>query len=158
MCLAEFQIMIYLIKMYLHHLYPQQTENMQVEVRLRGGVNQSNGRVEIGLDGAWGTVCDNNWDIQDARVVCHMLGYPTAVAATLRSKFARGIGRMWLDNVGCTGREENISLCPHWGWGVYSSSCSHSREAGVICGGGFGLHKNCISMFKCKMSVYMVML
>ena len=124
--------------MYSHHIYLQQTDTMKVDVRLRGGVNQTHGRVEFGLDGAWRTVCDNNWDIHDARVVCRMLGYPTAVAATLRSSFARGIGRMWIDNVGCTGTEEHIGLCSHSGWGVYSSFCSHSREAGVICGGEFG--------------------
>ena len=121
--------------MYLHPLHPQQTDTMQVEVRLRGGVNQSHGRVEIGVGGTWGTVCDNDWDIQDAHVVCRMLGYTTAVAATLRSSFARGIGRVWLDNVGCTGTEEHIGLCSHSGWGVHSYYCSHSREAGVICGG-----------------------
>ena len=127
------------MQMYLHHLCIQQIETMRIDVRLRGGVNQSDGRVEIGLDGAWGTVCDTNWDIQDARVVCRMLGYPTAVAATLRSSFARGIGRMWLDNVGCTGTEEHIGLCSHPGWGVYNKFCSRGREAGVICGGGFWL-------------------
>ena len=121
--------------MYLYHLHLQQTETMQVEARLRGGVNQSHGRVEIGVSGAWGTICDDNWDIHDARVLCRMLGYPTAVAATLRSSFTRGIGRMWLDNVRCTGTEEHIGLCSHYGWGVYRSFCSHDREAGVICGG-----------------------
>ena len=55
------------------------------------------------------------------------------IAATLRNSFTHRTGRMWLDNVGCTGMEENIGLC--LGWGVNSTFCSHSREAGVICGG-----------------------
>ena len=121
------------IKNYYLHFY-KYIETMQVDIRLKGGVNDSHGRVEIGLDRAWGTVCDYNWDIHDAQVVCRMLGYPTAVAATLRSSFAQGRGRIWLNNVACTGTEKSIDKCAHSGWGV-GYSCSHSREAGVICAG-----------------------
>ena len=106
-------------------------------IRLVGGLNGTIGRVEIGFNNTWGTVCDNSWDIQDALVVCHMLGYPTAVAATLRSSLSHGTGRIWLDNVTCTGIERSLDKCSHSGWGLYSSSCSHNRDAGVICGGRF---------------------
>ena len=33
------------------------------------------GRVELCLDGVWGTICDNAWTDFDATVVCHQLGY-----------------------------------------------------------------------------------
>lgn len=44
------------------------------EVRLVGGVNYTEGRVEICLSDSWGTVCDQNWNTTEARVVCRQLG------------------------------------------------------------------------------------
>lgn len=47
------------------------------QVRLAGTTIANSGRVELCVDGVWTTICDSNWDINDAKVVCRELGYPT---------------------------------------------------------------------------------
>ena len=44
-------------------------------VHLVDGPVENAGRVEICINGVWGTVCHNGWDNNDARVVCRQLGY-----------------------------------------------------------------------------------
>ena len=50
---------------------------MHGDIRLRGGTNSSAGRVEICNNATWGTVCDDNWDIENTRVACRELGLST---------------------------------------------------------------------------------
>ena len=46
-------------------------------MRLSSGATLFEGRVEFCNNGQWGTVCDDEWDREDARVVCRQLGYPS---------------------------------------------------------------------------------
>ena len=47
------------------------------QIRLGGIRTSRSGRVEICVDGTWGTVCDDGWSYNDARVACRQLGFPT---------------------------------------------------------------------------------
>ena len=46
------------------------------KIRLVNGLSNLEGRVEICVEGVWGTICDNNFDVNDARVICRQLEYP----------------------------------------------------------------------------------
>ena len=50
------------------------------DVRLVGGINELEGRVEICYNMIWGSVCHNSWSTADANVVCKQLGHqPTGI-------------------------------------------------------------------------------
>ncbi|XP_071498165.1 scavenger receptor cysteine-rich domain-containing protein DMBT1-like [Diadema antillarum] len=103
-----------------------------IEIRLAGGASRYEGRVEIRVGDTWGTVCSNQWDKQDAKVICRQMNFVSASAAVLgSSRFGSGDGPIYLDNVGCTGLESNIARCSSMGVEVHN--CSHKNDAGVIC-------------------------
>ena len=94
--------------------------------------------------GEWGTVCNDNWDINDAEVACRQLGYPYAIRALYTWQVPDGTGPIWLDDVRCSGNEENLRHCSHRGWG--SHNCYHHKDAGVQCSlTGKLLCQNCSS-------------
>ncbi|XP_033125522.1 deleted in malignant brain tumors 1 protein-like [Anneissia japonica] len=101
------------------------------KVRLVGGSNNKEGRVEVYIEGEWGTICDDSWDINDARVVCRQLGFPDAIDAPPSAHFGEGSGDIMYDDVACTGNENDITSCPNSG--LRSHNCAHFEDASVIC-------------------------
>lgn len=124
-------------------------------VRLvNGGLLTSAGRVEVLYGGLWGAVCDDRWDLDDANVVCHQLGYPDAVSAPRDSQFGEGTGVIWINEVECTGKEDSLSKCSHSGWG--EANCWHDDVASAICSKPGTVINESRSQFFTSGPVYMI--
>ena len=107
-------------------------------IRLVGGSNQYEGRVELYYKGKWGTVCDDFFTKAAAKVACRMLGLSGGTALCLdrdwcqeRNTFGYGTGDILLDDVKCSGSEASLFDCPHRGIGEHN--CGHSEDVGVRC-------------------------
>ncbi|VEL24439.1 unnamed protein product [Protopolystoma xenopodis] len=57
------------------------------EVMLVNGAVRNEGTVVINVKGRWGVICDDNWTLKEANVVCRQLGYHYAMRATSRDYF-----------------------------------------------------------------------
>lgn len=104
-----------------------------VELRLADGGGHCAGRVEVKRQGQWGTVCDDNWGMEDAAVVCKQLGCGSAVGVDQDGYFGPGSGPIWIDGVDCNGTESALSDCTLGGLGNYS--CDHIYDTAVMCSG-----------------------
>ncbi|XP_041478594.1 uncharacterized protein LOC121426374 [Lytechinus variegatus] len=108
----------------------QITQASNLTVRLVNGSTSEEGRVEVYINGRWGTVCDDSWDDTDATVVCQSLGFSPGIARG-NAHFGQGSGDILLSEVSCVGNETNLLDCSNGGIGVHD--CSHSEDAGVVC-------------------------
>lgn len=98
-------------------------------IRLENG-GSTYGRVELFYNGAWGTVCDDSWDSNDAYVACRMLGLSGGTPKS-SAYYGQGSGSIWLDDLQCSGSESSLFACIHPAVG--SHNCGHGEDAGVIC-------------------------
>ncbi|KAI4893693.1 hypothetical protein NFI96_000592 [Prochilodus magdalenae] len=104
----------------------------QLKFRLAGYPRKHNeGRVEVFYNGEWGTICDDDFTLSNAHVLCRHLGFVEALSWSHSAKYGAGTGKIWLDNVMCSGTEMSIEKCPSRGWG--NSDCTHEEDAGVFC-------------------------
>ncbi len=124
------------------------------EVRLVNGAAENEGRVEICLENAWGTICDDNWDGREARVVCRQLGYSDAVehVAVHEAFFGRGANPIHLDEVDCVGDEERLDNCSR-PFPVGIHNCLQSEDAGVVCTGKIFPHAHTYTHIQSHLSL-----
>ncbi|KAL3059003.1 hypothetical protein OYC64_011023 [Pagothenia borchgrevinki] len=103
-----------------------------IQLRLAGEKRKHyEGRLEVFYNGEWGTVCDDDFSISAAHVACRELGFLDAQSWLPSAKYGKGEGRIWFDNVHCTGGEKSLAQCHSNGLGV--SDCKHSEDVGVMC-------------------------
>ena len=127
------------------------------DIRLVNGTLPSEGRVELCLSGIWGTVADDGWDKNAARVVCNQLGYASEckfhyclyyvfLVIALRvccgfisyldvidyhnSFYGLGEGAVHIEEISCQGDEPTLLNCSF----ITESTLEfHFNDAGVRC-------------------------
>ena len=95
---------------------------------LVGGSSDYEGNVFLGSR----PVCDDEWDMRDANVVCRQLGLGDAIGAPKKSAYGSVPDNFVMSYLTCTGNESTIAQCGH----SYSSHCGENDGAGVVCSGG----------------------
>ncbi|CAI8040135.1 Deleted in malignant brain tumors 1 protein [Geodia barretti] len=99
-------------------------------VRLADGVNVDGvgvyGRVEICINQQWGTVCDDGWDVAEARVACSQLG--DFDFANPFTEYGGGSGR--IHSFSCAGNENGLLNCSS---DLDVDYCYHFKDVGVRC-------------------------
>ncbi|XP_047659681.1 deleted in malignant brain tumors 1 protein-like [Tachysurus fulvidraco] len=99
-------------------------------LRLSGGKGHCSGRLELYYNATWGTVCSDQWDINDAKVVCRQLGCGQAMRADRTTMVGAGRGVIWLNRVNCRGNEIHLMDCLH---SLKNHTDCFQRQAGVTC-------------------------
>ena len=135
------------------------------DLRLAGGSDNlqqatREGRVEICINNAWGTVCNTLFRREDAEVVCGQLGgfqrdgilaeyigfilcqnpkglvcvYIAGAVALFDAQFSTSVIPIFLDQVVCSGTETSLMNCSRRTV-LGLPTCDHSQDVGVRCTG-----------------------
>ncbi|XP_049340015.1 deleted in malignant brain tumors 1 protein isoform X9 [Astyanax mexicanus] len=88
-------------------------------------------RVEVLHGESWVTVCDADFNQQDAEVVCRELGCGSLVEVLGAAAFGRGEGPVWSEKLQCRGTESQIHFCPKSS--SLKHNCSHDNDVGLVC-------------------------
>ncbi|XP_049867990.1 protein bark beetle isoform X2 [Pectinophora gossypiella] len=108
-----------------------------VPIRLLGGRTQQEGRLQVRVDGRWGTVCNYRWNIINAALVCHQLGLalnpddwflePSEIPTAGMTE------DIILSNVECTEFDNDITKCKAETIENFEKSCTHENDVGIRC-------------------------
>lgn len=126
----------------------------EANIRLMGGQDEYQGRVEICTDGIYSSICHNRWDHRDAQVVCRQLNFSSKLlgsdffyviilncisdstdraVGTTGSIFGMGAGSIVFTDISCSGNESSILNCSLSTTVDPNQGCIHFNEAGVDC-------------------------
>ncbi|KAK3595702.1 hypothetical protein CHS0354_026923 [Potamilus streckersoni] len=101
-------------------------------IRLMNGNSEYSGRLEVLVNGTWGTVCDNHnsFDLYSAATICFALGF--SYNGEWKYNGFYGVGpRTLINNINCSSGQKDLDFCTI----EFSSSCqdSYRRNMGLEC-------------------------
>ncbi|XP_073963631.1 lysyl oxidase homolog 2-like [Choristoneura fumiferana] len=100
-------------------------------LRLAGGKNNREGRVEIYHQEKWGSICPDGWTLYEAIAVCRHLALGYAAQALQTNVF--GSSKVILSGVDCRGNETNLFMCDHQDLGDVTCPGDIGHVAAVVC-------------------------
>ncbi|XP_076465930.1 scavenger receptor cysteine-rich domain-containing protein DMBT1-like [Babylonia areolata] len=102
--------------------------------RLQGGNSRTKGRVEVAMDGEWGSVCRVHFGWAEAKVFCRSRGFNEGRVDYRSSGYPNPPSKIYQTNIVCRGDEASLDQCPHTGWKTATYwRCTHRYDANVIC-------------------------
>ncbi|WAR22473.1 DMBT1-like protein [Mya arenaria] len=111
-----------------------------LDIRLAGGNSNLDGRVERRVNGIWGTVCRDKFDMNDAQVVCKMLSSDlSAIQVISNTNYGPGTGPIFYNQLHCSGSETSIDECSS----ITGEQCEHYQDVAIVCSEGQEYHGIC---------------
>lgn len=120
------------------------------DVRLVDSNTSQEGRLQVCFNRVWGTVCDDRFDSDDARVVCSQLStqfeglsfashvrlstippFAGGVVLTGDDSYGPGSGPVFVETLTCEGDESSILECRDVN--LRRQSCTHDRDVSIRC-------------------------
>ena len=109
-----------------------------VGVRLVGGRTEREGRLQVEMDGEWGTVCDYGWTIESAAIACQQMGYVLNTEdwrlEASEMPLEGSTDPILMSYVRCRDTETDIRSCRRAERADdLLNSCSHQYDVGLRC-------------------------
>ncbi|XP_025076892.1 scavenger receptor cysteine-rich type 1 protein M160-like [Pomacea canaliculata] len=106
-----------------------------INYRLAGSNSSYKGRVEVQINGTWGSVCgyDNGYYEYLAKVVCRMYGFTEGSIGYLES-YPDPPNKRYQNTFTCKGDEAVLDDCPHSGWRIGDNYCTPAGVNAVCYG------------------------
>uniref|UniRef100_S4RQ42 SRCR domain-containing protein n=1 Tax=Petromyzon marinus TaxID=7757 RepID=S4RQ42_PETMA len=96
-------------------------------LRLVGGNNRCEGRMEVQKNGMWGELCSSTLNRAIGDSICHLLGCGWSLAYGNLSAFGQGNGTIFPDTLNIAGNRIYENLLHG------TNDCNHFQTAAIIC-------------------------